>query len=401
MSMTSGDVESGGKQPTKPTIGTATWVSSTVASVAFTPSAYTGKGTISYTVTASSGQTGTGSSSPIEVSGLTAGSTVTFTVTAVSVTGVQSVASGISPSLVMGIAPSAPTIGTAVIVQNVDRNIDVAYTAGATGTSGSVTYTVTSSPGGITATGSSPVRVSGLTAGTAYTFTVTASTIYGSATSAASNSVTAGNRPPAPGTVTPENYNTNGTYMLSWNANYGTGGNTNYTATASTGQTRSTGTPSTSISFWDLSPLGTARTFTVTATNAYGTSPASAASASVANGLRPGSPSASWSDFSIAAGNAQVTVTFALVYPSGGTGAQTYTIRIYRASDSALISTSSGNTASPVTVTGLTNGTAYFAQGNAVNAYGESLTFQTPNATPVAPPYFPPYFPPFFPPGFK
>jgi hypothetical protein len=53
-------------------------------------------------------------------------------------------------------------------------------------------YTVTSSPGGVTGTGaSSPVVVSGLTAGTAYTFTVTASTAGGTGpASAASNSVT-------------------------------------------------------------------------------------------------------------------------------------------------------------------------------------------------------------------
>jgi hypothetical protein len=53
-------------------------------------------------------------------------------------------------------------------------------------------YTVTSSPGGVTSTGSSsPITVSGLTAGTAYTFTVTASHANGaSAASATSNSVT-------------------------------------------------------------------------------------------------------------------------------------------------------------------------------------------------------------------
>jgi hypothetical protein len=53
-------------------------------------------------------------------------------------------------------------------------------------------YTVTSSPGGFTGTGSSsPITVSGLTNGTSYTFTVRASHATGqSAASAASNSVT-------------------------------------------------------------------------------------------------------------------------------------------------------------------------------------------------------------------
>ena len=55
----------------------------------------------------------------------------------------------------------------------------------------SPTFTVTSSPGGITATGSSPVTVTGLTNGTEYTFTVTVTDNGGqTATSSASNAVT-------------------------------------------------------------------------------------------------------------------------------------------------------------------------------------------------------------------
>ena len=56
-------------------------------------------------------------------------------------------------------------------------------------------YTATSSPGGITGTGTGPVSVAGLTNGTSYTFTVVANAYYGSVgvssvASAASNSVT-------------------------------------------------------------------------------------------------------------------------------------------------------------------------------------------------------------------
>lgn len=90
-----------------------------------------------------------------------------------------------------GLAPLAPTIGTATAG---DASATVTYTAPSwTGKgAGAVTYTATSSPGGFTGTGSSPITVSGLTNGTAYTFTVKATTSYGvtGPSSAASNSVT-------------------------------------------------------------------------------------------------------------------------------------------------------------------------------------------------------------------
>lgn len=87
-------------------------------------------------------------------------------------------------------SPGAPTIGTAT---GGDTTASVAFTAPANAGSAAITsYTATSSPGGFTGTGSSsPITVSGLTNGTAYTFTVTATNGAGTGpASAASNSVT-------------------------------------------------------------------------------------------------------------------------------------------------------------------------------------------------------------------
>jgi len=84
--------------------------------------------------------------------------------------------------------PTAPTIGTATAGA---ESATVTYTAATKG--GPVTtFTALSNPGSITGTGTSPITVSGLTAGTAYTFTVRGGNATGNGEySSASNSITA------------------------------------------------------------------------------------------------------------------------------------------------------------------------------------------------------------------
>lgn len=90
--------------------------------------------------------------------------------------------------------PGAPTIGTATATSATTAT--VAYTAPVSNGGSVITsYTATSSPSGITGTlsqaGSGTITVSGLSAATSYTFTVTATNAIGtSAASAASNSIT-------------------------------------------------------------------------------------------------------------------------------------------------------------------------------------------------------------------
>ena len=86
--------------------------------------------------------------------------------------------------------PNPPIIGTAYPL-NAAASVNFSPPAD-NGGSPITHYTVTASPGGITAQGTrSPIRVSGLTNGVSYTFTVTATNGVGtSAPSAASNAVT-------------------------------------------------------------------------------------------------------------------------------------------------------------------------------------------------------------------
>jgi hypothetical protein len=87
--------------------------------------------------------------------------------------------------------PVAPTSVVGTKTSTVG-SVSVAFTAPTTGYT-PTSYTVTSSPGSITATGSaSPIIVSGLTGGTSYTFTVTSTSAQGtSAASSASASIAA------------------------------------------------------------------------------------------------------------------------------------------------------------------------------------------------------------------
>jgi autotransporter-associated beta strand protein len=98
--------------------------------------------------------------------------------------------SGNDFSLTPFVLPNAPTAISAVAGNG---GATVSFTAPAVGGSSAITgYTVTSTPGNLTATGtSSPIQISGLTNGTSYTFTVTATNAAGNgAASVASNAVT-------------------------------------------------------------------------------------------------------------------------------------------------------------------------------------------------------------------
>lgn len=112
-----GNLSSAGKKPTTPTIGTATdGGTGTSANVAFTASSYIGKGTITYTALSNPGSiTGTGSASPIAVSGLTTGTAYTFTVKGDTNYGVASDYSAASNSVTPASPSSYESISTVTV----------------------------------------------------------------------------------------------------------------------------------------------------------------------------------------------------------------------------------------------------------------------------------------------
>jgi hypothetical protein len=269
--------------------------------------------------------------------------------------------------------PNAPTIGTAT-----DVGTGRAYNNGAaTVTFTAPTfdgglpitgYTVTSSPGGYTASGaSSPLTVAGLQSNTNYTFTVTATNAVGqSAASAASNSILATTIPQAPTIGTATDGGTGSTVSVAFTPG-ATGGKavSTYTATSSPGGLTGTGASS-PITVSGLT-AGTAYTFTVTATNANGTSSASAAS----NSVTPVVPSSFDSIATFTGNNTTPTYTFSSI-------PQTYKSLQLRING---VSSSGGTSYIYVRFNGDTgsnyNAHGIFIQSNAVVNFGQTTTTST------------------------
>jgi titin len=332
------------------------------ATVAFTPPHSNGGSDILYyTVTSSPGGiTQTGWTSPIAVGGLANGTGYTFSVTATNAfgTGPASTASNkVTPAAHLT-APGAPTgpAGTAGNAQATVAFTPPLYTGG----SPIISYTVTSNPGSITQSGAaSPITVTGLTNGTAYTFTVKASNAVGTGpASVSSNSVTPAAIPDAPTSVSATAGNARATVNFSPPASSGGSNITSYTVTSSPGGITQEGSGN-QITITGLTN-GTAYTFAVTAKNSAGTGPASAPSNSVTPMTVPGQPTG----VGATAGERQATVFFSPPVSNGGSLITSYAVT----SSPGGITQSGLN--SPIVVTGLTNGTPYTFTVTAANAVG-------------------------------
>ena len=251
---------------TVPSAPVLTFVSATVNSVTISI-VNSGTGVITgYTVTTvpnSGGITSSGSSSAYVIANL-----LSNTVYNVNVYSINSAGTGPAGTITVTTLPNPPTNVTGTTIS--DSYISVSFVI-PTGSAPITQYSVTSSPGNITITGtSSPLLVTGLTANTAYTFTATATNSSGISVTSIASSLVITNSGPSPPTNLTLVSTTSSSVTISFTPP--TGFITGYIASTSNGyQGTSTSSPIT------ISGLGATTTYTISivAVNYSGSSLAS------------------------------------------------------------------------------------------------------------------------------
>jgi hypothetical protein len=224
--------------------------------------------------------------------------------------------------------------------------------------------------------------VTGLLAGTTYTFKVQAQNVAGLGPASSASSPVATFGPPGAPTAVAATAG-NSAANVTWSPPAGNGGSpvTGYTVTASPGgMTASVGGTATSADVAGLTN-GVSYTFTVKATNLVGTGPASAPSAPIAPRAVPGAPTG----VSAAPDDGSATVSWSTPADAGGSPITGYVVSW--AVNGVNQSTSTVmSTATTRTITGLTNGTTYTFKVAAINAVGTGLA-SAPSApvTPASP----------------
>jgi len=248
-------------------------------------------------------------------------------------------------------------------------------------------YTVKAIPGGKSCVSitSLPCQVTGLTNGTSYTFTATATNPFG--TSIASVPSAPVTPQPLPGAPTGASAVAgNSSALVSWTAPAPTGAPvTSYTATSLPGGRTCTAPASATSCTVSGLPNGISFTFTVTATNVIGIGAPSAATAPVTPTAPtvPGVPTGVSATATSVSGIPAAYVNYTAPASNGGSPISGYTVVVVDQTTSTT--TDVPGSSSLATVTGLTATDSYTFSVYATNAVGNSAASTPVQAVPQAP----------------
>ena len=362
--------------PGAPIIGSAA-AGDFQASVSFTPG-YPGRSpTTSYTATCTAPfrnqGTSNGTASPILVAGLSNGISYACAVTATNANGTTpaSDSASVTPTAAATL-PGAPTINFATAGDTL-ATVDFSP-PGSNGGAAISNYIV--SCGTLTASGlSSPVTVTGLSNGVNYSCAVAAVNSVGTGPQSMPRTVMPGTPPGAPVIANVVAGNAQATIAFTTPAN---GGSPiiGYGVSCNSGQVTASGSSSPLV----LAGLanGTTYSCTVAATNSFGPGAASAP-VTVTPLSVPGAPNI----VSATAGNTIANINFTPPANNGGSAITGFTATC----NPGVLSASGGN--SPISVSGLSNGTTYSCSVTAMNANGPSTASGIVNVVPASVPNAP------------
>ena len=312
--------------------------------------------------------------SPLTITGLSNGASYTIYIKAITAIGTSASATSVSTSLAAG-APTAPSISATP--DNLSASI--AFTQGSDGGSAITNYSYSTDGTTFTpfspAQTTSPLRVTGLTNGTPYTISVKAINAIGSSVASTSVTVTPAVTVPTAPSLSATAGNTSASIAFTQGSNGGSA-ITNYSYSTN-GTTFTPFSPAQTTSPLTITGLanGTPYTISIKAINAIGSSVASATVAVTPVASVPTAPSS----LSATSGNLSASIAFT----QGSNGGSAITNYSYSIDGTTFTPFSPAKTTSPVTVTGLTNGTPYTISIKAINAIGSSVASATVAVTPA------------------
>ena len=316
------------------------------------------------------------SASPCTMTGLTAGSSYEFRVSAVNAVGTGTVSAGSTP-IVVATKPSAPTLSSAT---RGDGSASLSFTPGSDGGSAIIRYEVSTDDGvnwATLATTGGSATVTGLTNGTPYTIKIRAVNAAGAGTASVGRAVTPATTPAAPTGLTVMPGDTTAAVTFTPGDD---GGDAVIRYEVSTDNGTNWATLGGSGTVTGLTN-GTPYAIKVRAVNGVGAGTASGGQTVTPAPTAAGPPTG----LNVTAGNASLGLSFQPPADDGGTPVTGYQVSVDDGANWHVLPTQSGSGATRIaTVTGLVNASTYLVRVRAVNDAGSSEPSGSVSGTPVA-----------------